>query len=255
MILKFFSLSKLLQRIHNPFHIACKLGDLKIVSFFTKHGAQLQVGNGDGLVCACEEGHRDVISYLLENMKEVFFLLFVNNFSVFNTIFTIHPHPFFFLFLISNTLQELNVGPLCFASREGEFDLAQFLISKNCPINGVHNLFVFSFFSFSFSKTLQALFSLSFQKSHITTVKSVTSDSCMSKQQFGYCRIIITKWSTSHCSSLLVFLITFFNTILSLLSFFFSFNLPSIWFWKNRERVFFIKFVFLVLLLYQLLRS
>ena len=68
-----FSLSKLLQRIHNPFHIACKLGNLKIVSFFTKHGAQLQVGNSDGLVLACQGGNMDLISYLLENMKKVDF--------------------------------------------------------------------------------------------------------------------------------------------------------------------------------------
>ena len=105
---------------------------------------------------------------------------------------------------------------------KGKFDLAQFLISKNCPINGIHNHFVFSFF-FSFKNFWKFLFSLSWLKSLITTERLFTSGCCMYKQQFGYCKIIITKWSTSHCSSLLVFLITFLKTILSLLSFFLFF--------------------------------
>ena len=112
----------------------------------------------------------DVISYLLENMKEVFFIIFEQFFCFQHNIpqFTTPP-PLFFVFYL-HTHQELNVGALCFASKEGKFDLAQFLISKNCPINGVHNLFVFSFFLFLFlflfSKTLKFLFSLSFTKFH-----------------------------------------------------------------------------------------
>ena len=111
----------------------------------------------------------DVISYLLENMKEVFFIICEQFFCFQHKIHNSLPPPFFSFFFIS-THQELNVGALCFASKEGKFDLAQFLISKHCPINGVHNLFVFSFFLFLFlflfSKTLKFLFSLSFTKFH-----------------------------------------------------------------------------------------
>ena len=79
--------------------------------------------------------------------------------------------------------------------------MAQFLISKNCPINGIHNQFVFSFFH-----NFEISFLFVLLKIFVTTGGLFTSDSCMYKQQFRYCRIIITKWSTSHCSSLLVFL-------------------------------------------------
>ena len=162
----------------------------------------------------------DVISYLLENMKEVFFIICEQFFCFQHNIHNSPPHPFFLPFLSPHTHQELNVGALCFASENGKFDLAQFLISKNCPINGVHNQFVFSFFLFFFQK-LWKFFSLCLLQSFITTVKSITSGSCMFSQQFGYCRIIITKWSTFHCSSLLVFLITFFKIILSFFFLFF----------------------------------
>ena len=165
------------------------------------------------------------------------------------------PPPLFFILFFVSTHQELNVGPLCFASENGKFDLAQFLISKNCPINGVHNLFVFSFFSFFFSKTLKFLFSLSFSKvshhhsmvDHLWLLRVSTTMWILQSYYYKMEHISLFKF--------VGFLITFFKTILSLLSFFFFFNLPSIWFWKNRERVFFIKFVILLLLLYQLLSS
>ena len=70
--------------------MACSSGDLKTVSFFVKHGAQLRVGRSDGVILACKDGHMDVVSYLLENMKrEVCFCFvlfyFVDHFFLFST--------------------------------------------------------------------------------------------------------------------------------------------------------------------------
>ena len=115
---------------------------------------------------------------------------------------------------------------------------------------------LYSLFFFFFFQKLWNFFSLCLIQSLITTEWSITFGSCMYKQQFRYCRIIITKWSTSHCSSLFGFLSNFpQNNPLSFFLFFFLSIYHQFGFGENRERVFFIKSVLPILLLYQLLSS
>ena len=202
----------------------------------------------------------DVISYLLENMKEVFFFI-CEHFFLFSTQysqFTTPPPLFLTFFDLHTHTRNWMLDLYVLQVKMGNLIWLNFWFLKIVQSMEFNLYSLFSFFFFFFFQKLWNFFSLCLFQILMSPQhgRPPLALACRNNN------VDIAKLLLQNGAHLIVqvcwfFWITFLKTILSLLFFLFflSFNLPSIWFWENRDRVFFIKFVVPILLLYQLLSS